>query len=391
MRVRHSTLRAWFYQLLFITFIVCIGWALISTLLENLQQQGIVTGFGFLDDTAGFGVIFSLIEYSESDSYSRVFWVGLGNTLLVAGLGILFSTLLGFTIGVARLSQNFLARNIASAYIGLFRNIPLLLHVFFWYFAVLRPLPGPKQSIQLFDALFLNNRGLYIPRPVSNDDATLWGQYLFVALIVLVFSFIARHFLRQSKAILSGKAALIAKYQFHTAFSVFTIITLLLWTYVGSPYDLEIPTLTRFNFSGGIVVIPELVALLLALSLYTAAYIAEIVRAGIESVPKGQTEAAQSLGLTQSQTLRLIIIPQALRLIIPPLTNQYLNLTKNSSLAAAIAYPDLVSVFTGTVLNQTGQAIEIIAITMSVYLSISLSIALLMSLYERRIGWSKQR
>lgn len=406
MRVQHSTLRTrltekqrgWLYQFLFIAVIIGTGWLLISTLLENLQRQGIVTGFGFLDDTSGFGVIFSLIEYSESDTYGRVFWVGLGNTLLVAGLGIMFSTVLGFIIGIARLSHNFLARNIASAYIGLFRNVPLLLHLFFWYFAVLRPLPSPKQSIQLFDAVFLNNRGLYLPKLLPNDGTSVWEQYLLIVLLILIVIFLARRFsnrsffpthtTHQSKKHFSETISRVKKYLPQAVISLLVISCLSIWAHAGSPYDLEIPTLTRFNFSGGMVIIPELVALLLALSLYTAAYIAEIVRAGIESVPKGQTEAAQSLGLKQPQILRLVIIPQALRLIIPPLTNQYLNLTKNSSLAAAIAYPDLVSIFTGTVLNQTGQAVEIIAITMSVYLSISLSISLLMSLYERSNQWS---
>ena len=380
--------RGWLYQAFFIVAVLGVGWLLTSTLLDNLARQGIITGFDFLDSSAGFGVIFSLIDYSESDSYGRVFFVGLLNTLLVAGLGIIFATLIGFVVGIARLSNNFLARNLASAYIGLFRNIPLLLHLFFWYFAVLRPLPSPRQSLNLFDAFFLNNRGLYTPRLLNNDNTAIWEQFLLISFMVAIASFALR-FLRQRKANQpSTNNTIKSKSIQPKLWFLFILSCLLMLTLVGAPYGIETPQLSRFNFSGGIVVIPEFIALVLALSIYTAAYIAEIVRAGIESVAKGQKEAAQSLGLTPSQSLRYVVIPQALRLIIPPLTNQYLNLTKNSSLAAAIAYPDLVSVFAGTVLNQTGQAVEIIGITMLVYLSISLSISFIMSLYERTTRWS---
>ncbi|OUS25007.1 amino acid ABC transporter permease [Gammaproteobacteria bacterium 45_16_T64] len=364
--------RAWIYQALFIACIIAIGSLLIHTLLQNLEQQGIVTGFNFLSQNAGFGIVFSLIDYSESDSYGRVFWVGLTNTLLVAGLGILFATIIGFVVGVARLSNNFLAKQLASFYISLFRNVPLLLHLFFWYFAILQPLPGPRQSIDFFDMVFLNNRGLYIPKLISEDQSNGW-LWLMAGLIVITLVLI--RVLRSTHKKYVWFASIIG--------------AIMIWIGVAPTYTAEIPTLTRFNFSGGIVIIPELTALVLALSLYTASYIAEIVRAGISSVDKGQVEAAQSLGLRPNHTLRLIIIPQAMRLIVPPLTNQYLNLTKNSSLAAAIAYPDLVSIFAGTTLNQTGQAVEILFITMLVYLSISLSISFSMSLYERSKQWSK--
>ena len=386
MSIKHPVkLRAWLYQALFIIGVIGICWLLIDTLLGNLARQGIVTGLGFLDNNAGFGVIFSLIDYSESDSYGRVFFVGLLNTLLVAGLGILFSTILGFVLGIARLSHNFLARNIASAYIGLFRNVPLLLHLFFWYFAILQPLPGPKQSLDIANTFFLNNRGLYIPTLVDNANTTTWQYTIGLLLVIVTLLFLQSNYKRKNnnqigQSTPSKKAIVLL---------IFTGIIIFLSIFVGSPYDLNIPIFGRFNFSGGTVIIPELIALVLALSLYTAAYIAEIVRAGIESVPKGQKEASHSLGLSPTDSLRFVIIPQALRLIIPPLTNQYLNLTKNSSLAAAIAYPDLVSIFAGTVLNQTGQAVEIIGITMLVYLSISIVISLIMSLYEKKARWSQ--
>lgn len=379
--------RAWLYQALFIIILIATCWLLIDTLLGNLARQGIVTGLDFLDNNAGFGVIFSLIDYSESDSYGRVFFVGLLNTLLVAGLGILFSTVLGFILGIARLSHNFLARNIASAYIGIFRNVPLLLHLFFWYFAVLQPLPGPKQSLNFADTFFLNNRGLYAPTLIDNANTATWQYSIGIMLVVVMLIFLVSAYKNKNGNgnISSNKSTAIKT----TSFLTFVFLGILLSLFVGNPYDLNTPVFGRFNFSGGTVIIPELIALVLALSLYTAAYIAEIVRAGIESVPKGQKEAANSLGLSPSDSLRFVIIPQALRLIIPPLTNQYLNLTKNSSLAAAIAYPDLVSIFAGTVLNQTGQAVEIIGITMLVYLSISIAISLIMSLYEKKAQWSQ--
>ena len=387
-----AKLRAWLYQALFIIGITGICWLLIDTLLGNLARQGIVTGLDFLDNNAGFGVIFSLIDYNESDSYGRVFFVGLLNTLLVAALGIVFSTILGFLLGIARLSHNFLARNIASAYIGLFRNVPLLLHLFFWYFAVLQPLPGPKQSLHVADTFFLNNRGLYIPTLIDNANTTTWQYTIGISLIITILFLISAN-KRKSNAIRDDRSSnKISERPINkkgSALLVFACVCALLSIFVGSPYNINTPIFGRFNFSGGTVIIPELIALVLALSLYTAAYIAEIVRAGIESVPKGQKEAANSLGLSPSDSLRFVIIPQALRLIIPPLTNQYLNLTKNSSLAAAIAYPDLVSIFAGTVLNQTGQAVEIIGITMLVYLSISIVISLIMSLYEKKSRWSQ--
>ncbi len=375
---RDPKLRALFFQALILAGTLLLAGFIVGNTLDNLERRGITSGFGFLSSTAGFGIIQSLIDYSEESSYGRAFLVGLFNTLLVSGLGILLATALGFLIGVARLSSNWLISRLAAVYIEVFRNIPLLLQLFFWYFAVLRTLPSPRASFALGDAVFLNIRGLYLPRLVP--EAAFWwipAALLLAAVGVLLLARWARRRREQTGA------------AFHTAYVSLGLLLglpLLATAVTGFPFAWEYPVLKGFNFRGGLVLIPELVALLMALSVYTAAFIAEIVRAGILSVSHGQTEAAYALGLRPSQTLRLVVIPQAMRVIIPPLTNQYLNLTKNSSLAAAIAYPDLVSVFAGTVLNQTGQAIEVIAITMGVYLTISLLIALGMNWYNRRIA-----
>ena len=298
-------------------------------------------------------------------------------SLLVAVLGIFFATFLGFFIGVARLSHNWLVSRLATAFIEIFRNIPLLLQIMFWYFAVLRPLPSPRQSLNVGDAVFLNNRGLFLPKPVAEDgfSLTVWA---FIAAIVAVF-FIARWAWHRQDA--TGQ-------QFPTvSVGLALIVGLpgLVFLFSGSPLHWDNPTLGGFNFSGGLEVIPELAALTLALSIYTAAFIAEAVRSGIQSVGHGQTEAAYSLGLRPRATLKLVIIPQAMRVIIPQLTSQYLNLVKNSSLATAIGYPDLVNVFAGTTLNQTGQAVEVIAMTMGVYLVISLAISTFMNWYNKRM------
>lgn len=301
-------------QLLILSAVVIFSAYLIKNAAVNLTEQGIASGFSFLHHKTGFDIIMHIIPYDESSTYFCAFLVGLLNTLILSFVGIICCTIIGFIIAIGRISNNWIISKISLIYIEVFRNIPLLLQIFFWYFAILRNLPSPKESYSFFEIAFLNIRGLYLPNPIT-------------------------------------------------------------W---------EVPKLTGFNFTGGIVVIPELFAMLIGLSLYTASYVAEIIRAGIVGIDNGQREASFTLGLNRWQTLRLVIIPQALRIIIPPLTSQYLNLTKNSSLAAAIAYPDLVSVFAGTVLNQTGQAVEVILITMAVYLSISLSISALMNLYNRK-------
>jgi general L-amino acid transport system permease protein len=298
------------------------------------------------------------------------------NTLLVAVLGIFFATFIGFFVGIARLSHNWLVARLATVYIEIFRNIPLLLQIMFWYFAVLRPLPRPRQSLNLGDAVFLNNRGLFLPGPVTEQGFWLVGAAFAVAIGLAIYVARWAH-LRQEE---TGQ-------QFPTFTAGLALIVglpLLVFWLSGSPMHWEYPTLKGFNFSGGLEVIPELAALVLALSIYTGAFIAEAVRSGIMAVTHGQTEAAHALGLRPRVTLKLVVIPQAMRVIIPQLTSQYLNLTKNSSLATAIGYPDLVSVFAGTTLNQTGQAVEVIAMTMGVYLAISLVISMFMNWYNKR-------
>ena len=374
---RSGRFRGWLFQLLTLTIVGLLFWALFDNLQTNLANRGITTGFGFLDSEAGFGIISHLIEYSESSTYGRAFLVGLLNTLLVSFIGIILATLLGVVVGVARLSGNWLISHLALWYVELIRNIPLLLQIFFWYFAVLRTLPSPRQSINWGDTIFMNNRGIYLPSPLPEDGFLLvwWGVAVALIISVIIFRWARR---RQHQ---TGRPFP----RWRVATGLLLGLPLLILAFQGFPLSWELPALRGFNFQGGVVMIPEFMALLLALSLYTASYIAEIVRSGIQAVNRGQSEAALSLGLSRGQTLRLVILPQALRVIIPPLTSQYLNLLKNSSLAAAIAYPDLVSVFAGTVLNQTGQAVEVIGITMGVYLLISLSISLLMNWYNHKM------
>jgi general L-amino acid transport system permease protein len=373
-----SRLRALLFQLVFLVGVVALLGLIVHNTLANLQSRGIGTGFGFLAKEAGFGIIQTLVDYSETSSFGRTFLVGLLNTLLVSVLGILLATLLGFVIGIARLSGNWLISRLAAVYIEIFRNIPLLLQIFFWYFAVLRALPRPRDSLVLGKAVFLNLRGLYLPRPLLAPGFgwVLAALVLAVAAALLLALWARLRRSRTGRGLPSGLIGL----------GLIVLLPGLVFVLTGTPLDWELPTLRGFNFQGGISVIPELAALLLALTIYTAAFIAEIVRAGILAVPKGQTEAAAALGLKRRHVLRLVVIPQALRVIIPPLTSQYLNLLKNSSLATAIGYPDLVNVFAGTTLNQTGQAVEVIAMTMAVYLSISLAISLLMNWYNARIA-----
>ena len=370
--------RAIAFQVIALAVTVAFGLAIFENTQANLRRLGIASGFGFLSSPSGFDIIQTLIPYSATSSYGRVFWVALLNTLLVSALGIVLATLLGFVVGVARLSKNWLVSRLALIYIETFRNVPLLLQIFFWYFAVLRAMPAPRQSFDVGDAVFLNIRGLYLPAPLPQPGFG-WVVAAFAVAAVAVW-LLARWARRRQRAtgqqfpVLSASLALLLG------------LPLVAFWLAGSPLAWQVPELRGFNFQGGWVVIPEMASLLLALTIYTAAFIAEIVRAGIQAVSHGQTEASLSLGLNTGMTLRLIILPQALRVIIPPLTNQYLNLTKNSSLAAAIGYPDLVSSFAGTTLNQTGQAIECIAITMAVYLTISLLISLGMNWYNRRVA-----
>jgi general L-amino acid transport system permease protein len=356
---------------------VCgIAYAAIVNAAENLARAHIASGFRFWDNTAGFDISQTLIAYSASTStFGRAFWVGLLNTLLVAGLGVVLATALGFVVGIARLSRNWLVARLAGGYVELIRNIPLLLQLLFWYNAVLKALPELRESIAVPGGGFLNNRGLFLPRP---DFAPNFRGVL-IALLVGLAATWALHLWARRRQERTGAQPHILGW----ALALTIGLPLAVFLLAGFPLSFSFPQMSRFNVVGGIEILPEFVALLLALSVYTAAFIAEVVRAGILSVAPGQTEAAQSLGLRGGATLRLIVIPQAMRVIVPPLTNQYLNLTKNSSLAVAIGYPDLVQVFAGSVLNITGQAVEVIAITMAVYLAISLLTSVLMNLYGR--------
>ena len=344
----------------------------------NLAKRGIASGFDFLTGTSGFDISISLIPYSLQSTYGTAFIVGLLNTLLVSAIGIVLATIIGFVVGVARLSKNFLIAKLAAAYVDVIRNIPLLAQIIFWYFGVLTSLPSVQQSVSVFGVFFLNGRGLYMPAPILQPG--FWViPAAFVLAIVATFA-IARWSRRRQDS--TGQQFPVI----WTGLGLIVGLPIAAGLLAGIPVTWSLAQLHGFNFIGGMDVLPEFVALLLALSIYTAAFIAEIVRGGIQAISHGQTEAAHALGLSSTQTTRLVVLPQALRIIVPPLTSQYLNLTKNSSLAVIIGYPELVSVFMGTVLNQTGQAVEVIAITMGVYLVISLVISAFMNWYNRHIA-----
>jgi general L-amino acid transport system permease protein len=375
---RNPRFRSGLAQALLAVVLLWLAYAFVLNAKANIEAQHIGQGFGFLANTAGFGVNQSLIAYNESDTYGRVFLVGLLNTLLVAAIGIVLATILGFVIGIARLSSNWLLARLAGGYVELVRNLPVLFQILFWYLAVLGTLPGPRQSISLWGEVYVNNRGIIIPAPVFEPLASYAGY----ALLLGVFVSLGLRYWAKIRREQTGQPFPVGATMLFLLFGLPVIVLVL----TGWPLRFDTPQLRGFNFVGGIRLIPEFMALLLGLTVYTAAYIAEIVRAGILAVPRGQTEAASALGLSRGLALRLVVVPQALRVIVPPLTNQYLNLTKNSSLAVAIGYPDLFAVFAGTALNQTGQAIEIIAITMAVYLSISLLTSVLMNWYNARIA-----
>ncbi len=349
---------------------------------DNMGNRGISFGFGFLSQESSFDITFSLIDYDGSDSYARAFLVGLLNTILVSSIGIFFATLLGVTVGIGRLSQNYLIAKAAEWYVEIFRNIPLILQIFFWYFAALRALPLTVDSINFYDISFLNVKGWYVPRFIWTNFSIFFYSIIAAIIAIVFFTKYAR---KQRDEF--GKQLPI----FYVSFGLIIGLPLLTFLFGGVRLSFEIPELeqlstTVYVYKGGVSIIPELISLALALSMYTATFIAENVRAGILGVNKGQKEAAASIGLTKGQILKLVVMPQALRIIIPPTTNQYLNLTKNSSLAAAIAYPDIVLVFAGTALMQTGRAIEIISITMLTYLSLSLSISIFMNWYNKKIA-----
>ncbi len=348
----------------------------------NMENRGIDFGYGFLSQESSFDVQFSLIEYDGSHSYFRAYLVGLLNTILVSVIGIIFATILGVIVGIARLSSNYLINKFAAFYVEFFRNIPLLLQLFFWYFAALRTLPLPQDAESIFGVFYLTIKGLYVPAFVW-ENLNIFFYTLIVALISIIIIRIYAKKIQESQ----GKQIPVLL----ISIGLILFLPFLSFLIGGVSLSFEIPKLkqlaaTSFVYEGGLSLPPELIALTLALSLYTATFIAECVRAGVQGVGKGQKEAAASIGLTPNQVLKLVVMPQALRIIIPPTTNQYLNLTKNSSLAAAIAYPDIVLVFAGTALMQTGKAIEIVSITMFTYLSLSISISLLMNWYNKKIA-----
>ena len=371
--------RGWVYQIVLLVIIAYLAVVGVQNMFANLAAQNIASGFGFIDRNAGFAISQSLIEYNQAESsYGRVYLVGLLNTISVAFVGIIVATILGFLIGIARLSQNYIIRLVASVYVEVFRNIPLLLHIFIWYFGVLRLLPGAREGLELGALGMINIRGWFAPKPIPQDLLSL----TLAAFVVGIVATVIIHYWSRQRQMKTGQ-------QFPllwTAAGLIIGLPLVVFVLTGAPLDFEYPEMGRFRPTGGMTIVPEFIALLLALASYTAAFIAEIVRAGILAVNKGQTEASHALGLRNAPTLRLVVIPQAMRVIIPPLTSQYLNLTKNSSLAVAIAYPDLTSVFAGTALNQTGQAVEILTMTMLTYLALSLITAAFMNWYNARMA-----
>ncbi len=374
----NPTFRSVAFQFITVAALSLFVYTLVNNALSNLEARGIATGFGFLEQPAGFGIGLSLIDYTEADTYAKTFFVGLLNTALVSVLGIIFATIIGFLVGIARLSSNWLVSRAAAVYIEIFRNIPLLLQILFWYVAVLQALPSPRQSFSLGDSFFLNVRGLYMPGPVFESGS---GFVVAALVIGIIATFLVNIWANKRQEATGQQTPMV-----RIALGLIIGLPLIVYFISGMPISADYPQLKGFNFRGGIGIIPELAALLVALSVYTAAFIAEIVRSGINAVNYGQTEAAMSLGIPRSKTLKLVIIPQSMRIIIPPLTSEYLNLTKNSSLAMAIGYPDLVSVFAGTTLNQTGQAIEIIAMTMGVYLFLSILTSVLMNMYNKKVA-----
>ena len=377
----NNKIKRYIPQILTILFVVLIFGFFTINAQVNMDNRGIDFGFGFLKQEASFDMQFTLLDYDGQDSYMWAYVVALLNTLLVSFLGIIFCTILGVIIGVARLSGNFLIRNSAAWYVEFFRNIPLLLQIFFWYYAALRALPLPEKAEPWFGVTYMTIKGYYIPSMIW-ENLNVFLSCLLASIISIIFIKIYAKKIQEKE----GKQLPVL----YISIGLITILPLLSFLFGGVTLDFELPVLkqlakTSFIFEGGISLPPELIALVLALSLYTSTFVAECVRAGIQGISKGQKEAAASVGLNPNQILKLVIMPQALRIIIPPTTNQYLNLTKNSSLAAAIAYPDVVLVFAGTALRQTGKAIEIVGITMLTYLTISLSIAALMNWYNKRI------
>jgi len=375
--LRDEKIRGILYQIIAIILFVGFLFYIAQNTSHNIAQRGIKTGFDFLHATAGFDITESPIPFTPMDTHLKVFEVGLLNTLIVSFWGIVLSSLLGLLIGVWRLSPNWLINRIAAAYIETFRNIPVLLQILFWYNVVLATLPATRQSINLFDTVFINNRGFFMPEFVFGPGAWMIAASLFLAVVAIYLT--SRWAKKRQEE--TGEQFPV----FLTGLLLLILLPLLAYFIAGQPVTAVYPELHGFNFKGGKTYTPEFLALLFALSIYTATFIAEAIRSGIEAVPKGQKEAATSLGLSPLQQLRLVVLPQAVRIAIPSIINQYLNLIKNSSLAAAIGYPELVTIFAGTSLNQTGQALEILLITMLTYLMISLIVSLILNWFNAKM------
>ena len=375
--LRNQKIRGILFQLLTVIGLVAFLWYIGTNTVANIEQRGIQTGFGFLNGTAGFGIDQSPIAYSEESTHGRVFLVGLLNTLIISFVGIICATIVGLIIGILRLSRNWLIAKLAKSYVDFFRNIPLLLQILFWYNVVLRSMPSPKQSFNFFDSIFINNRGLYFPKPEYNTTFFVILASLFLAVVA---SFALNAWANKRK-LTTGQDFMV----YPVAIGMFIVFPIIAYFIGGSNLMFSFPELMGFNFKGGKTLSPEFLALTFALTIYTATFIAEAVRSGIEAVGHGQKEAAASMGFSPYQSLKLVVLPQAIRISIPPIINQYLNLIKNSSLATAVGYPEIVTVFAGTSLNQVGQAIEIISMTMLVYLIISLVVSAILNWFNHKM------
>ena len=374
--LNNNEVRAIVFQILAVVVIAYFAYQAFDNLMLNIEQRGIRSGFGFLNDEAGFAVNDNFfLDYSPASTNLQAFYVGIVNTLIVAITGIFFASILGLIVGISRLSSNYLIRKMATVYIETFRNIPILLQILFWYSIALSTFPSPKNSINFFDSIFLNSRGLYLPKPIMESG-------FFFVLASLVIGIVAYIFIKKRSNKKHDETGVVTN---TTVYFLGLVLLLPSVVYFAFGVQLEYPMLKGFNFRGGVDLSIEFFSLAFALSIYTATYIAEAIRSGIESVDSGQKEAASAMGLTQTQSLRLVVLPQALRVAIPPIINQYLNLTKNSSLAAAVGYTELVTIFSGTVLNVVGQAIEIIILTMLVYLTISLVISLILNIFNKKM------
>ncbi|OKH89818.1 amino acid ABC transporter permease [Thalassospira sp. TSL5-1] len=372
-----ENVRAVIYQIVAIGLVILAGWYLVSNTLDNLERQNISTGFGFLDLEASFGISESMIDYTPKSNYATALIVGLLNTVKVAFLGIVLCTIIGTIFGIARLSSNWIVRKLATVYVETFRNIPVLLQLFFWYAIIPGAFPAARNALQPIPDVLMTNRGIYVPVPVADNAYEFMG-------IAAILAFVIIYFMKKwadKRLDATGQPFPV----FWASIGIFVGLVLVAYLAGGAPTAMDIPKLKGFNIQGGYNISPEFLAVLIGLTVYTSTYVAEVVRSGIQAVPSGQWEAADSLGLKRSVSLRKIILPQSMRVAIPPLTNQYLNLTKNSSLAVAVGYPDLVSV-SNTTMNQTGQAIEAISIYMAVYLGLSLITSLFMNWFNKKMA-----